>query len=424
MSLATNVPYGLTFGMQATSSRDEPSNVSGTRAKDKSELRRTLSNIGNVVTVLQGLAECHPYAKACVATFGAVLKFELERRENDEHIVVVFKSMSNMAETMRLVTPAIMQDDALSLRVKAALDAMEDEMVKFGTFSIQFYASRISRLFRANEYKAQLQGFAEAFARHQNNMVAVLTVRTASTTQDILDSVTALSAHTEHVRRTLDDIGGQRLLVNDHESEGTSADLAAQTAEFLLQLNVARSAVYSSLRHCEPAVDSTTATVPTDAPITVTGEAGLEIANNMLIIEGRLKAMASIVDRIDALLSCIQSAPASPSPSRRLARMNSVPGGPTTRMTPPPESQSTPRPPPGSSSPPGRLYSGLLNHCAQLHKHSIDIDATSTGPDHALVWTVYVKVDNEIRGVGTNMKKVEAKEIAARAACAAMYWSL
>lgn len=61
-----------------------------------------------------------------------------------------------------------------------------------------------ARLFRAGEFKTQLQGFADAFARHQHNLVAVLTVRTAAATKDILDNISVLTADTERVQRTLD----------------------------------------------------------------------------------------------------------------------------------------------------------------------------------------------------------------------------
>ena len=94
--------------------------------------RKILTNIEQVVGVLEGLAELHPIAKAVVKEFKAILRLELDRRENSEQIVAVCHSMTTMVYALRYIASRADEEEELHDQLNEAVGQLQPVMLDFG----------------------------------------------------------------------------------------------------------------------------------------------------------------------------------------------------------------------------------------------------------------------------------------------------
>jgi ribonuclease-3 len=111
----------------------------------------------------------------------------------------------------------------------------------------------------------------------------------------------------------------------------------------------------------------------------------------------------------------------------RLVLPDPVAAAPAPPLPPssPPRWQYAPQPPTSPQSPgAGMTALAQFNQIAQQHAYGVEWQAESSGPPHALRWTVKCIVNGVERGHGSGRSQKMAKEEAVIAAAGALGWSL
>ncbi|KIJ64361.1 hypothetical protein HYDPIDRAFT_28804 [Hydnomerulius pinastri MD-312] len=162
---------------------------------------KIVSGANQVIEVLEGLAELHPVAKATVTIFKALIKLELDRRDNNEQIAVICHSMTSLMYVLKYLAPIIDIDDGLNAALEEELTNIASNMQEFGNFSNVYYKYKnsIFRVCRSAEYKDRLSGFQVSFTEQKGNLQQLISYRVAIETHDTAGQIAVVAANVEKI---------------------------------------------------------------------------------------------------------------------------------------------------------------------------------------------------------------------------------
>ncbi|KJA23770.1 hypothetical protein HYPSUDRAFT_39609 [Hypholoma sublateritium FD-334 SS-4] len=161
--------------------------------------RDYVENASNLVTLLEGFAELNVIAKAVVILFKTVVTLELNRRENDAHVDIVFLSMADM---MSALLDTSQFSETLSKRTKdgnlSVADKLRAEFADIEKYinvcgnSMDTYSkeSRIKRFIKSAEWKARITEQITTFRNRRTKLQQILTLQTASDVNSLVDKTT------------------------------------------------------------------------------------------------------------------------------------------------------------------------------------------------------------------------------------------
>ncbi|KAJ7798625.1 hypothetical protein B0H14DRAFT_31448 [Mycena olivaceomarginata] len=155
---------------------------STSKKQNKAQIRKILSTIQQITSVLGGAAEYDNKAKVAVSLFMSVLQLEIDRRDNDIEIVAVCYSMTSMIHVLRYLNQDAATPEDLSDQLVEELGNMSEAIKDFGAFADVYYTkckSWMVRFARAREFKTKIQDFANTFQRHQERIEFILVTQMA-----------------------------------------------------------------------------------------------------------------------------------------------------------------------------------------------------------------------------------------------------
>ncbi|KII90007.1 hypothetical protein PLICRDRAFT_40189 [Plicaturopsis crispa FD-325 SS-3] len=197
--------YQLDGPVQASlkSAEELIANMSQGKNKGSKKVARKVVSAANQVTaVLEGLAELHPVAKTVVTVFKAIIKLELDRRDNNAQIAVTCHSMTRMMSVIRYLADVVEEpEDAITEMFQGEFAAIEAVITDFGQFSLVYYKYKQStfRLCFSGSYKERLSGFFDEFSQRKQALEDLLSYRTARTIHETRGQVEEISSEIKTV---------------------------------------------------------------------------------------------------------------------------------------------------------------------------------------------------------------------------------
>ncbi|KAF7318332.1 hypothetical protein HMN09_00342000 [Mycena chlorophos] len=179
----------------------EEANAPHNKKQTKERTKKILNTLQQVTSVLGGLAELDPRAKAVVGVLSGVLQLEFDRRENDENIVAICHNMVAMVYVLRFLTTEVLGDDEdLSTQLDDRISEMTQLITDFGDFADLYYTKfklSVVRFIRATEFKQKLTQFNTAFFENQEQLQFLLNVRAAEIQRHVAADAEAALHNTE-----------------------------------------------------------------------------------------------------------------------------------------------------------------------------------------------------------------------------------
>ncbi|KAI0347951.1 hypothetical protein BDW22DRAFT_36569 [Trametopsis cervina] len=163
---------------------DEEAKATGNKRQSKDRMGKILNCIQQVTVVFEGFSEINPIAKSVVTVCKAVIKLEVDRRENNVQIVVVCHTMATMIYTLHyyLNLGASQEREDLVVKLHDEMQAMTEVMNRFGDFTDLYYTkckSTVVRFLRSGDFKEQLRSFTAQFTELRRRVEFLLNVRSA-----------------------------------------------------------------------------------------------------------------------------------------------------------------------------------------------------------------------------------------------------
>ncbi|OBZ66555.1 hypothetical protein A0H81_13414 [Grifola frondosa] len=149
---------------------------------------KILKGISHVLEVAESVAEIQPIA-ARRQDFSKMLSLELQRRENNEQIAVVYHSMTHLVYTLRHLEPILDIEDDIDF--SEILTNIETTMKEFGRFVNLYYKCRqkIFHVLFSQNYKDEMGGYLGQFDQHKQDLESLINTRFMITTHTRLDGL-------------------------------------------------------------------------------------------------------------------------------------------------------------------------------------------------------------------------------------------
>ncbi|KAJ7051475.1 hypothetical protein C8F01DRAFT_1262807 [Mycena amicta] len=159
----------------------------------------------DVVVILDSVVKYIPAIMVAESIFSVIIKHELERNENDKHILVVYHTMTVFWFTMCDLQAIFRADHE---HIKSALDTFFQDVGKtiqdFGNFREVYYRhGHFTHTLRSSEYRKKLTAFTTAFAQHKSDLHFILSESSALEIHDALGSVGGMAEKLDVVTRQL-----------------------------------------------------------------------------------------------------------------------------------------------------------------------------------------------------------------------------
>ncbi|KAJ3509167.1 hypothetical protein NLJ89_g5363 [Agrocybe chaxingu] len=157
--------------------------------------RDYLRHARNLIPLLEGVAELHPFAKAIVLSFKAVIMFEHDRKENEARVTSVFLaqtdmmrvllSLDNLDKRRRDYHDSGDEPEPDDLH-KELMDRISYDITDCGNSIDTYYKEhRVLKFFRAEEWKQRLLGYVETFNNHRLSLQQTLQIQVVAGVDDL-----------------------------------------------------------------------------------------------------------------------------------------------------------------------------------------------------------------------------------------------
>ncbi|KAK7061560.1 hypothetical protein R3P38DRAFT_3383739 [Favolaschia claudopus] len=196
----------------------------------KEQAEAILSPAKDVIAFLNVMKNIHPAVGAVATIFTALIKLEVDRRENDKNIAVLHLAMTNLLFVLSYLEPTFDTADKIKSVLQEFLQNVCKTMNQFGNFCDVYYKQRsLVKMIRSSSYKGKLTGFATAFEDHKRELRHLLITKTAATVTKMDTNVKDVSAKLDQVlafinmqsrkevwvESKIQELGGEELVVAD-----------------------------------------------------------------------------------------------------------------------------------------------------------------------------------------------------------------
>ncbi|KAI0772554.1 hypothetical protein BD413DRAFT_670879 [Trametes elegans] len=145
------------------------------RRQDVEEMtKRIVEGVNHVVDFLGAIAQMHPWAGFAVDAFSKFIKLEIQRHENDAHIIVVHTTMVKTVYHLNFLSRV--QVDKLEKDLEGHMAFLLDNMVKtirdFGAFVDTYHLcwQKTYKLLFSHIHKKKLENFSGRFEKHREDL--------------------------------------------------------------------------------------------------------------------------------------------------------------------------------------------------------------------------------------------------------------
>ncbi|OBZ66552.1 hypothetical protein A0H81_13413 [Grifola frondosa] len=184
--------------------KSKASNDASDKKGNKDIAAKIIKGISHVLEVAESVAEIQPMAAGVVRTFSKMLSLELQRRENNEQIAVVYHSMTHLVYTLRHLEPILDIEDDIGDDLSYALADIQTSMEEFGRFVNLYYKCRqkIFHVLFSQQYKDEMSGYLGQFNQQKKKLESLINTRVTITTHARLDM---LIQHSETIINKLNE---------------------------------------------------------------------------------------------------------------------------------------------------------------------------------------------------------------------------
>ncbi|KAF8603840.1 hypothetical protein BDV93DRAFT_544465 [Ceratobasidium sp. AG-I] len=177
----------------ANSVISNPSAISSSSKVTKQIINALLAPAKALSELLALVSEAIPPTQPVAELFRALLRLELDRRDNDKQIAVLYLSMSTMLVVLAKLDAVFAKEDDLTELLDQKLDEIVKLLNEFGNFCDVYYKNRtVVRFLRVTKYMEALEGFARNFTAVRHDLEALISHQTTLTvlkTSDVVDSI-------------------------------------------------------------------------------------------------------------------------------------------------------------------------------------------------------------------------------------------
>ncbi|KAF8159290.1 hypothetical protein B0H34DRAFT_702908 [Crassisporium funariophilum] len=169
--------------------------------KPPPEGRDYLKHARRLLPLLEGVAELHPFAKAAISSFKAVILYEQDRQENDARVTTVFLSQTDMMRVLldvdNLHKRRRSRSDSDISRSNAVLEELLyriQKEIKACANSIDTYykESRFVKFWKAHDWKDRMLWYIDEFNKYRILLQQTLSIHIASGVNDLVSKMDAV----------------------------------------------------------------------------------------------------------------------------------------------------------------------------------------------------------------------------------------
>ncbi|KAH9994636.1 hypothetical protein BJV77DRAFT_1066635 [Russula vinacea] len=178
-----------------------------------------LEPASQVANLLDGIGALFPPCKVASNTLAALVRLEVDRRDNDVRIALLFLDFATALANLGTLSPGFQGVTTLTRPLEGLLQRFTSLMKEFGQFCEAYYEakalkSKLKHLLYSKTNKDSLQDFTNRLVALKNDLIALLSQQ----------AVLMLSAHTDTLSRI------ESRLAKDHEFYAAVSDASEDSA--------------------------------------------------------------------------------------------------------------------------------------------------------------------------------------------------
>jgi hypothetical protein len=178
-----------------------------------------LEPASQVANLLDGIGALFPPCKVASNTLAALVRLEVDRRDNDVRIALLFLDFATALANLGTLNPGFHGVTTLTRPLESLLQRFTSLMKEFGQFCEAYYEakalkSKLKHLLYSKTNKDSLQDFTNRLVALKNDLIALLSQQ----------AVLMLSTHTDTLSRI------ESRLAKDHEFYAAVSDTSEDSA--------------------------------------------------------------------------------------------------------------------------------------------------------------------------------------------------
>ncbi|KAG9093130.1 hypothetical protein FRC06_011653, partial [Ceratobasidium sp. 370] len=209
-----------------------PSTVSNSPKVTKAVINTLLAPAKSLAELLHSVSDTIPQTEPVAELFRALLRLELDRRDNDKQIATLYHSMAGMLVVLAKLDNVFLGESELIEILDQKLDEIVNLLNEFGNFCDVYYKHRaVVRFLRISKYTEMLEDFAQSFTDMKRDLEALVSHRATLTvlqTSDVVNSIASdvsklikfMNTQTTRERETRDFVksrGGVDAILKDNK---------------------------------------------------------------------------------------------------------------------------------------------------------------------------------------------------------------
>ncbi|KAJ7277107.1 hypothetical protein C8J57DRAFT_1308571 [Mycena rebaudengoi] len=247
--VAAKVGPLITMGLQnMTRAQTVVSEVVSSQAWSvvKTQAQAILAPAKDILLILDSVTKYIPALMVAESIFSVIIRHELDKRENDKNILVVYHTMSIFWFTLCDLQVIFKAADQIKASLDTFFEAVGKTMQDFGNFRDVYYRhNHFARALRSGEYRQKLTTFAEAFVNHKSSLQFILAESSAIKVNEMSGTVDTMSAKLDMVLQFISRQTPLEQSVTKQLEEHGGFEKALQNTEFLN--NLSRSTFHEDL---------------------------------------------------------------------------------------------------------------------------------------------------------------------------------
>ncbi|KAJ3871775.1 hypothetical protein F5051DRAFT_456943 [Lentinula edodes] len=187
--------------VQADSSRSNTEKAKHTR--------RILEYLHDGLQYAEVIAQANDIAQGVVSILQVILEQELNRRQNNEQITIVYYTLSSTVLTIRHIEEHHINEQIRN-ELKNKYEKVYDLVNEFGGVANAYYTTykrMFVRFLKAGELKPKLEAFIQNCRTYQEDILYLLQIHIASTVESTVEAVADLSKNMDTALKILNQLG-------------------------------------------------------------------------------------------------------------------------------------------------------------------------------------------------------------------------
>ncbi|KAJ6628140.1 hypothetical protein B0H10DRAFT_1991603 [Mycena sp. CBHHK59/15] len=203
----------------------------------KEQATTVLAPAKDVLVILDSVTKYIPALMVAESVFSVIIKHEIEKKENDKNILVVYHTMSIFWFTLCDVQVIFRAAQQIKTSLDTFFEAVAKTMQDFGNFREVYYRhGHFARSVRSSEYRKKLTAFAQAFADHKSSLQFILTESSAMKVNEMSGNLNAMNAKIDQVLQYVARQTPLEQAIAQQIQENGGAEVALQNPQFLGEL--------------------------------------------------------------------------------------------------------------------------------------------------------------------------------------------